>query len=150
VNFRNVNRLGFFCISMLLVVPSGAQTNDAQQFPFDGTWDVIQECPETSLRRGAEAASRRFQATILKGIFSGSFREFGSPGSFQLAGTIDPSGKSWLTAKGYTGNAKNNVNRSVQAEYHSYPVKVSFTADKGSGDRTEGRVCRFEFTRIPT
>jgi len=135
----------FPVIVALLAAAALAPETTRAASPFDGTWSVTQVCDATS--GGARGYTWRYGATVTDGQFVGQRGTKGKPASMTLSGRIQPDGSASFIADGISGDAEHNIKfAQAQTPIH-YALVAKFEGTKGSGTRTEGRVCRFTFEK---
>jgi hypothetical protein len=97
---------------------------------------------------GGRPFTYRFFGEVKDGTYKGRQGEEGQPSFFQLVGKIQPNGSSSMIANGIVGNsafAAGNIGKGMP---YNYPVTAHFAADKGTGNRTDGkRACNLEFAK---
>ena len=130
-------------IALALAVTIPLQARAAS--PFDGVWNVNMNCPTAS--DGAFGYSHQFTVQVVDSVLRGEFGKSGSAGWVSLEGSIPPSGKTTLLAKGLTGRATYAVGRPPELTPYQFHVDAQFGATGGSGERVEARRCSFQFTR---
>ncbi len=113
---------------------------------FDGDWKVVVSCP--ALPTGVSGYRFEFPARIQDGYFSGRHGQEGAPGSMLLEGNIDTSGHATLAAKGLTGDARYNYDKSASMLPYVYHVEAQFDSARGAGRRIESRECALAFARL--
>jgi hypothetical protein len=112
---------------------------------FDGSWSIVEVC-EASVE-GARGYTWRFEAVVKEGHLVGQYRTKGQSPSMTLQGNIRPDGTATLSATGISGDADHNVKFAPAQSPISYRVAAKFEGAAGSGDRTDGRSCKFTFTK---
>jgi hypothetical protein len=128
----------------LLLALAVARADDAPPGRFDGLWDTIVSCENTS---GALGYSFEFVSTVKQGVLHGEKGKPGEPGWLKLDGTITTDGVADLYASGLVGAAPYAVGQRPAGSAYGYHVDARFSGTKGSGHRVEGRPCTVSFTR---
>lgn len=116
----------------------------ADDHPFDGTWDTIYSCENSS---GALGFSYRFDSVVKADVLHGEKGDRGKPGWFQLDGKIEADGAARFYGDGLVGAKEAAVGHRPAGTRYGFHVDAKFTGDAGSGKRVEGRPCTFEFRR---
>lgn len=111
---------------------------------FDGEWDTILSCPNSS---GALGYSFEFPSVIKAGVLHGEKGSKGQPGWLQLDGPLAADGTGSLYASGLVGAAEMAVGHRAPGTQYGYHVDVQFTANSGKGHRVVGRPCTLSFAK---
>ncbi len=134
-------------VGFLSVFEISAAQTAGSNYPFDGAWDVLYDCPESSEKEGARSFDKKFSAKIESGQFVGSYRAEGVPGNLQLVGVVDQEGVADLEAHGHTVDPRASVNRLQRGTAYRFKVSARFNEKSGSGERSGRRTCTFIFSR---
>lgn len=130
--------IAIFGLAIMPMAPAFASS-------FDGKWSVTQDC------EGAPGGARPFKwsydATVKDGNFLGQFGTRGQPSSLTLSGRVQADGTAALVASGLNGKSDYTVGFGQPGERFSYPVAARFDGKRGTGKRTQGRVCTFSFAK---
>ena len=135
-------RLLRFALVSALMAPGVASAAT----PYDGRWNVTQNCPSTT--QNVQGYNWTYGATVSNGALTAIRAPSGpSDGSIRLSGRIRPDGSALISANGRTGRPEYSVGHVAQG----YPVRFSFIArfspTSGSGTRTQQRSCDFSFSK---
>jgi hypothetical protein len=127
------------------IAPPAAAQSQASAAPFDGTWLTTLNCVAGM---GGRPFTYRFFGEVKDGTYRGHQGEEGQPSFFQLVGKIQPDGVASMIADGIVGNSAFAAGNLAKGMLYNYPVKAHFAADKGTGNRTDGkRACNLEFAK---
>lgn len=132
-------------LAACLVVCLQSAHADGAQHRFDGEWDTIVSCPNSS---GALGYSFEFSSRVKDGVLHGEKGSRGERGWLALDGTIRDDGTASLYASGLVGAADFAVGHLPAGSAYGYHVDAHFAADSGEGRRLEGRPCTVTFKRI--
>lgn len=124
--------------ALLAALPASAKN------PFDGTWDTILSCENSS---GALGYSFKFPSVVKDGVLHGQKGNKGKPGWLQLDGPIADDGSAKLYVDGLVGASEAAVGRLPAGSSYGYHVDAMFKGDSGTGKRVEGRPCTVEFKK---
>ena len=128
----------------VLVATVFAAGEDRPSPKFDGDWNTTLICPNDE-KSGARGYKMFFIAEVKDGRFLGKYGNEGEPGSITMTGSILADGSALLDAKGLVGNSEHASNRGARGTTYSWQVKAQFEAEKGTGQRLNGRRCEVEF-----
>jgi hypothetical protein len=117
----------------------------AQTAAFDGAWSVTQDCEPAP--GGARGFKWAYEATVKGGRLIGQYGTKDKPSSLTLTGQIQADGSASLRASGLNGKSDYTVGFGQPGEKFSYPVEARFEAKRGTGVRTQARICRFTFEK---
>jgi uncharacterized caspase-like protein len=127
-----------------LAAPTDAPANTAARTSeFDGKWDVSVSCVSAS---GARAFARSLVATVTNGVLHGEDRTETRP-LLAIDGVIPPSGKTTLSAHGFTGDSAYAVRAVKRGTPYAYTVDAQFERTGGAGKRNEVRPCNLIFAK---
>lgn len=130
-----------FC---LVCTYSGEARSDERSRRFDGEWDTILSCPNSS---GALGYSFEFPSVIKEATLHGEKGTKGEPGWLQLDGTIEPDGRARFYVNGLVGASQAAVGHRPPGTQYGYHVEGDFTETSGNGHRVEGRPCTVTFSK---
>ena len=140
-----MNRAAF--VIALLAALGAPWAARAEPTPFDGTWTVTLKCPPHVDDEDAKGYTQVFSAQVVEGRLRGTHGQEGEPGYHLLQGPIAADGSAQLRLDGVVGNPDYALKHAGRGKPYTYRVRATFTPDKGSGERTNGRVCTFRFNR---
>jgi hypothetical protein len=112
---------------------------------FDGTWNVSIDCPRHT--DGTAAFTIELVALVKDGLLRGERGTEGVPNWFRLQGVIEPDGSAKLDAKGLTGDPKYSVGGVRQGSPYTWATVARFEGSRGTGRRTQLRVCDLTFAK---
>lgn len=133
-----------FWAVLVLTILSIVSFCAADDHPFDGTWETIVSCENTS---GALGYSYRFDSIVKNDVLHGEKGDKGKPGWFQLDGKIAGDGAARFYADGLVGASEAAVGHRPAGTRYNYHVEANFSGDSGHGKRVEGRPCTIEFKK---
>ena len=133
--------LSTFLALMFLSHAQGA--NDTA--PFDGVWNTTLTCRTAE---GALGYAYEFLSTVKGGVLHGERGVEGTPGWLRLEGTVEPSGKAEIHAKGMVGQQQHALGERPRGTPYAYQIVAKFTANEGTGKRVKSRPCKVTFVRI--
>jgi len=126
---------------IIITLPAAANGSET----FDGSWNVVIDCPPTA--NAVKAYQWSFPAQVQNGTLTGQYNTIGATPSGTLTGHIKPNGAAVLLMTGITGDSRHNLGRVSAGLPFRYTVNAHFTASAGSGRRNSGRDCSFTFSR---
>ena len=138
-----MSRVFLSTLLCFLAVRAGHAAESANH--FDGKWDTILSCPNSS---GALGYSFEFPSLIKESVLHGEKGVKGQPGWLQLDGPVSPDGTANLYASGLVGAAEMAVGRRPPGTQYAYHLDVQFDGSAGKGQRVEGRPCTVDFRRL--
>ena len=98
--------------------------------------------------RDALGYSFRFVSTVKNGVLQGLHGTPGQASSLQIDGTIEADGSGKLYAKGFTGSKEYVPGRDTpRGTEYGYDIDAHFEQSSGTGTRTEGRPCSYQFSK---
>jgi hypothetical protein len=139
----------FGLLSVLWSASASSATPDAGR--FGGRWNVTLVCPKAP--DGALPWTIEFIADVKEAMLHGEHGLKGQPGWLSLDGRIQPDGVANLEARGITGDARYNLNRTAQSVPFEHDVTAHFDGARGTGNwrayQSNGqfRTCDFTFGR---
>jgi hypothetical protein len=126
---------------VLLIFPSVSLAGE----DFDGKWLTTVSCEAS---RGALGYSYRFVSEVKGGKLHGLHGTEGQPSSLLIEGKIDADGTGKLYATGRTGSKEYVPGRDTpRGTEYNYNIEAHFKGTTGTGTRTEGRPCSFQFEK---
>ncbi|MFO0997341.1 MAG: hypothetical protein U1F33_11720 [Alphaproteobacteria bacterium] len=134
-----------FAAIVVLAATVGAQpsvTRAAQ--PFDGAWQTTVSCPNAN---EALSYSYDFVSQVKEGVLHGQRGTEGKPGWLAIDGAVKPDGTADILATGVVGNSAYAQGNAPAGSAYSYKVSALFEGASGAGDRMDGRVCHYTFTK---
>ena len=112
---------------------------------YDGSWQTTVSC---AAARDALGYSFRFVSTVKNGVLQGLHGTPGQASSLQIDGTIEADGSGKLYAKGFTGSKEYVPGRDTpRGTEYGYDIDAHFEQSSGTGTRTEGRPCSYQFSK---
>ena len=135
------------CILVGLALVSAAVSQvpaNADQKPFDGTWDTVLSCPNNA---GAMGYSFRFDSLVKDGQLHGQKGTKGQAGWLEINGKIGVDGVGHLLANGLVGASEYAVGKRPAGTEYAYKIDAKFAGEDGAGKRVEGRPCEVTFHR---
>jgi hypothetical protein len=140
---KNIPGLSIFIVFLVFLILNAARADEVKN-RFDGVWDTVVSCDNTS---GALGYSFQFPSAVKNSILHGGKGTKGEPGWLQLDGEILSDGSAKIYANGLVGARQVAVgHRPVGAEY-GYHIEANFSDATGTGHRVEGRPCTVTFTK---
>jgi hypothetical protein len=127
--------------------PVAQRMLEAAAGSFDGTWNVVLDCPTDPSPGGALHYTYQFPAQVSGGVFRGEHGAPGAPGWLLFEGTIQPDGSAVLVAKGLTGQPPYTLRQLSGGTPYGYRMTAHFQGGRGNGTRTDGRTCTAAFTK---
>jgi hypothetical protein len=113
---------------------------------FDGIWSVRQVCSEAA--DGAKGFTKSYSFSVAEGALEGWFGAPNTINSERLSGEINSDGTAYLQVAGLSGDPGHTFGRPKPGSPYRWPARATFTAQQGTGTRTEGRPCQLTFTRV--
>src|SRR5580658_1659212 len=107
------------CVAML----AGAAENR-----FDGAWDTILSCENTS---GAKGYAFKFDSSVKNSVLHGEKGTKGKPGWLQLDGKIGADGAANLFVDGLVGASEAAIGHLAEGSKYGYHVDAKFGDDSG-------------------
>ena len=124
--------------------PAIERVATADALRFDGSWQTTVSCPNAN---EALSYAYEFASQVKDGTLHGQRGVEGKPGWLTLEGKINPDGTANIQAKGIVGNSAYAQGNAPAGNPYTYRVSALFEDTTGTGDRIDGRVCHFTFTR---
>jgi len=133
--------IGLLLICALVLLPRTSLAGAR----FDGKWLTTVTCPAI---RMTEAYKIQLPGLVKDGNFRGEYGTAGEPGYLLIEGKIADDGTAKLSAAGKVSSRDYGVGLfTTRGRDYSYDITSQFKDTVGTGTRSEGRPCTFDFVK---